>query len=89
MIIYGLLKLVLWILDFLSSFLGDFIPSFPESISTVLTNISTILHGGIEFGTYFFHINVLVALITLVISYHGFRIVKDAVMKVIGHFLGN
>ena len=31
----------------------------------------------------------VVALISLVISWHGFRVVKDAIMKVIGHFIGN
>lgn len=89
MIIYGLLKLVILVLDVIAGIFGTFIPSFPDAISNILTSLSTVLQGGISFVTYFFHIPVLVALISLVISWHGFRVVKDAVMKVIGHFVGN
>lgn len=89
MILYLLLKAVLYILGVISSILGGLIPSFPDAISDVLTTISTMIQGGISFLSYFFYVPVVVALISLVISWHGFRVVKDALMKVIGHFLGN
>lgn len=89
MIIYLLLKGVLFILGAISTLFGSLIPSFPDSISSVLQTISTMIQGGISFLSYFFYVPVVVALISLVISWHGFSVVKDAVMKVIGHFLGN
>lgn len=89
MILYLLLKAVLYILSVISTILGGLIPSYPESISSVLETISTMLQGGISFLSYFFYVPVVVALISLVISWHGFKVVKDALMKVIGHFLGN
>ena len=89
MILYLLLKAILFILDIISSILGGLIPSFPESVSNVLTSISTMIQGGISFLSYFFYVPVVVALISLVISYHGFKVVKDALMKVVGHFIGN
>ncbi len=89
MIIYLLLKAILFILGIISNILGSLIPSFPESVSSVLTTISTMIQGGISFLSHFFYVPVVVALISLVISYHGFRVVKDALMKVIGHFIGN
>ena len=89
MILYLLLKAVLYILGVISSILGGLIPNFPEAISSVLTTISTMTQGGISFLSYFFYIPVVVALISLVIAWHGFSVVKDALMKVIGHFLGN
>lgn len=89
MIIYLLLKGVLIVLGAISTLFGSLIPSFPDAISSVLATISTIIQGGISFLSYFFYVPVVVALISLVISWHGFSVVKDAVMKVIGHFLGN
>lgn len=89
MIIYLLLKGVLFVLGVVSTLFGSLIPSFPDSISSVLQTISTMIQGGISFLSYFFYLPVVVALISLVISWHGFSVVKDAVMKVIGHFLGN
>ena len=89
MILYLLLKAVLYILGVISTILGGLIPSYPEAISNVLTTISTMLQGGISFLSYFFYVPVVTALISLVIAWHGFQIVKDALMKVIGHFLGN
>jgi hypothetical protein len=89
MIIYLLLKAVLYILSVLSSLLGGLIPSFPSAISNVLTSIATMIQGGVSFLSYFFYVPVVVGLISLVISWHGFSVVKDAVMKVAGHFLGN
>lgn len=89
MIIYLLLKAILYILGIISSLLGGLIPSFPSSISSVLTTISTMVNGGVSFLSYFFYVPVVVALISLVISWHGFQVLKDALMKVIGHFLGN
>ena len=89
MIIYLLLKGVLFVLGVVSTLFGSLIPSFPDSISSVLQTISTMTQGGISFLSYFFYVPVVVALILLVISWHGFSVVKDAVMKVIGHFLGN
>ncbi len=89
MIIYLLLKCILLILGSISSLFGSLIPSFPSDITNVLNTISDMLQSGISFLSYFFHVPVLVALISLVIAWHTFSIVKDAVMKVIGHFLGN
>ena len=89
MILYLLLKAVLYIIGVIASVFGDLIPSFPSSVSSVLTSISTRINGGISFISYFFNVPVVVALITLVISWHGFSVVKDAIMKVIGHFIGN
>ena len=89
MILYLLLKAVLYIIGVIASVFGDLIPSFPSSVSSVLTSIGTMINGGISFISYFFNVSVVVALITLVISWHGFSVVKDAIMKVIGHFIGN
>lgn len=89
MILYLLLKAVLYIIGVIASVFGDLIPSFPSSVSSVLTTIGTMINGGISFISYFFNVPVVVALITLVISWHGFSVVKDAIMKVIGHFIGN
>ncbi len=89
MIIYLLLKSILYVLGIISSILGGFIPSFPGAISSVLSTISTMLQGGISFLSYFFYVPVVVALISLVISWHSFRLMKDALMKVVGHFFGN
>lgn len=89
MILYLLLKAVLVILSSIAGIFGGLIPSFPDAVGSILTTISTMVQGGISFLSYFFYVPVVVALISLVISWHGFRIVKDAVMKVIGHFLGN
>lgn len=89
MIIYSLLSLIFIILDTVAGIFGGLIPSFPSSVSSVLTTISTMVQGGISFLSYFFHVPVIVALISLVIAWHTFSIVKDAIMKVIGHFFGN
>lgn len=89
MIIYLLLKAILFVLSVISGILGSLIPDFPQAISSVLDTISTMIQGGISFLSYFFYVPVVVALISLVISWHGFQVVKDSVMKVIGHFLGN
>ena len=89
MVIYGLLKIVILILDTISTILGGFIPDFPEAISTILTSISTMVQGGLSFLSYFFYVPVVVGLISLVIAYHTFSVVKDAIFKVIGHFIGN
>ena len=89
MIIYLLLKAILFILGIISSIFGELIPSFPEEVVSVLDVIATMVEGGVSFIAYFFYIPVLVGLISLVISWHGFKVVKDALMKVIGHFVGN
>ena len=89
MILYLLLKVILILLGVISELFGGLIPSFPSSISNVIQIISTMIEGGISFLSYFFYIPVVVALISLVISWHGFSVIKDAIMKVIGHFLGN
>lgn len=89
MILYLLLKAVLYVLSVVAGIFGGLIPNFPEAISNVLTTISTMVQGGISFLSYFFYVPVIVGLISLVISWHGFTIVKDAVMKVIGHFIAN
>lgn len=89
MIIYGLLTLILFVLNVIANLFGSLIPSYPDVISSFLTTISTMLEGGINFISYFFHVPIVVALISLVISWHSFSIIKDAIMKVIGHFIAN
>lgn len=89
MIIYLLLKLVLVLLEAIAVVFGGIIPNYPSAVSNVLTTISTMVQGGISFLSYFFHVPVVVGLISLVIAWHGFSVVKDAIMKVVGHFLGN
>lgn len=89
MIIYLLLKAIMYILGVVASIFGTLIPSYPSAISEVLSTISSMLQSGISFLGYFFYIPVVVALIGLVISWHSFRVVKDAIMKVIGHFIAN
>lgn len=89
MIIYLLLKAILTVFGLVANILGGFIPSFPGAISSVLTTISTMIQGGVSFLSYFFYVPVVVALISLVISWHSFRLMKDALMKVVGHFFGN
>lgn len=89
MILYLLLKAVLYIISVIASIFGGLIPSFPGAVTDILTSISTVLNGGISFVSYFFRVSVVVALISLVIAWHGFSVVKDAIMKVIGHFIGN
>lgn len=89
MIIYGLLKAIMFVLSIVANLLGGLIPSFPSAISSVLSTISIMLQGGISFVSYFFYVPVVVALISLVISWHSFRLMKDALMKVVGHFFGN
>lgn len=89
MILYLLLKAILYILGIVAGIFGDLIPSFPDSISNVLTSISTMVNGGISFISYFFYVPVVVGLISLVISWYGFSVVKDSIMKVVGHFFGN
>lgn len=89
MILYLLLKAVLYIISIIASVFGDLIPSFPSAISSVLTTISSMLNSGISFISYFFYIPVVVGLISLVIAWHGFKVVKDSIMKVVGHFIAN
>lgn len=89
MILYLLLELVLYILNAISVIFGGLIPDFPSAVNSVLDTISTMIQGGISFLSYFFYVPVVVGLITLVISWHGFRVVKDAIMKVVGHFFAN
>lgn len=89
MILYLLFKCVLYVLGLISSILGSLIPNYPSAISNILETIATMVQGGISFLSYFFHISVVVGLISLVISWHGFQVIKDSLMKVIGHFLGN
>lgn len=89
MIIYLLLQAILYIIGVISSIFGGLIPDFPEAISTVLATISTMIDGGISFVSYFFYIPVISALISIVLMWHTFTLVKDMVMKAIGHFLGN
>lgn len=89
MIIYLLLELVLFILGVVANLFGSLIPSYPSAISSVLVTISTMVQDGVSFLSYFFYVPVVVALISLVITWHSFKIVKDAVMKVIGHFIAN
>lgn len=89
MIIYLLLKAILYILGVIAGVFGELIPDFPSQVLAVFDTISTMVNGAISFFAYFFDVPVVVGLVTLSIAWHGFRIVKDAIMKVIGHFLAN
>lgn len=89
MIIYSLLKAILYILGIVSSLFGELIPDLPDAVLSVLNTISTMISGALSFFGYFFEVPVVVGLVTLTIAWHGFSIVKDAVMKVIGHFFAN
>lgn len=80
MIIYGLLKLVIFILDMLGSILGSMIPDLPSSLSTMV-------NGGVSFISYFFYWPIVIACITIFISFDAFKRVRRIVMKVIGHFI--
>ena len=57
MILYLLLKAVLYIIGVIASVFGDLIPSFPSSVSSVLTTIGTMINGGISFISYFFNVS--------------------------------
>lgn len=89
MVIYGLLMCVLFVLNTISSILGALVPDYPDVVLTMLDEIITIFSGGIGFISYFFYWPVVVALLSVMLGFHSFRIAKDAIMKVIGHFLGN
>lgn len=89
MIIYYLLKIILFILDIIAGLFGELIPDFPGVVDNVLDLISYHITSGINFVSYFFVPKVVVALISLIISWYSFKIIKDAVMKVIGHFIAN
>lgn len=89
MIITALLKLILFILDVLSSIFGGLIPSFPDGISSVLDNVTTILDGGLSFLSYFVYWPVCTAIISITLSWVAFVNIKNIVMKVIGHFIAN
>lgn len=89
MILYLLLEAILFILNVVANLFGTFIPNFPSVLSEILNTISTMVNGGLSFLSYFFYVPVVVALINLVITWHSFKLIKDAVMKVIGHFIAN
>lgn len=89
MIIYGLLLIVITVLDLISKVLGALIPDFPEAVISILNTLSIMLNGGITFISFFFFWNVIGYMISLIIAFHGFKISKDAIMKVLGHFIGN
>lgn len=89
MILYLLLKIIIFVLSAIAEVFGSLIPSFPDTITAILDSLSTMLSGGISFVSYFFNSTIVVGLITLVIAWHGFRVVKNAIMAVLGHFLGN
>lgn len=89
MILTALLNLILFILGVLSNIFGALIPSFPDSISSVLSVITTILDSGLSFVSYFVYWPVCTAIITITLSWVAFVNVKNIVMKIIGHFFAN
>ncbi|MBQ8902333.1 MAG: hypothetical protein IJY87_04630 [Bacilli bacterium] len=89
MIIYGLLKVIILILDIISGIFGSLIPDLPDVILNLFDTFSTIIQGGVSFVSYFLYWPVIVAAISILITFHAFKIVKDMVMKVIGHFIAN
>lgn len=89
MILYGLLKVILFILGVLSSIFGTLIPDMPDVIITFLHEISSIISNGFSFISYFFYWDVIVAMINILILWRAFEVTKDIIMKVIGHFLAN
>lgn len=89
MIIYGLLLVVITILNLISQVLGALIPDFPSAVVSMLDTLSAMVSGGLTFISYFFYWPVVVSLLSLVLAFHTFKISKDAIMKVLGHFIGN
>lgn len=87
MIIYGLLKLVIFILDMLGSIFGSMIPDLPSSLNNILTSLSTMINGGLSFISYFFYWPLVIVCISIFISFDAFKRVRSIVMKVIGHFI--
>lgn len=89
MIITALLNLVLFILGVLSTLFGSLIPPFPDSISSVLNVITTIIDSGLSFVSYFVYWPVCTAIISLMLGWIAFVNIKNIVMKIIGHFFAN
>lgn len=89
MIITALLNLILFILGVVSNIFGSLIPNFPDTILTILDTASTMVEGGISFVSYFVYWPVLVILISIIIQWYAFIVIKNIIMKVIGHFLAN
>lgn len=89
MIIYGLLKIVLLVLNIIGSIFGSLIPGLPSSLTGMLSQLTDIIASGVSFISYFFYWDVIVAILSIFIGYHAFKVIKDVVMKVIGHFIAN
>lgn len=89
MIIYGLLKLILFVFNTVASIFGTLIPSFPDSIANLLDTLNSMLSGGITFISYFFYWPVVVTLFSLFIGFREFKKIKSVIMAVIGHFIAN
>lgn len=89
MIITALLNLILFILGVVSNIFGPLIPNYPDTILTILDTVSTMIDGGISFISYFVYWPVLAALISIIIEWYAFIVIKNIIMKVIGHFLAN
>lgn len=89
MIVYGILQIILYVLNLLASIFGSLIPDLPTALSGLLQTLLTTFSGGVTFVSYFFYWEAVVALISLIIAYHSFEMVKYAVMKVIGHFIAD
>lgn len=89
MILYYLLYFVLKILSAIALVFGSLIPDMPSALVSLLDTFATMFNGGMTFISYFFYWEVICALITLVLSYYGFSVVKDSIMKVLGNFIGN
>ena len=89
MIIYLLLKAIMFILEILAGLFGDLIPSFPDVITDYFEIIWSYIYQGMNIFQWFFYKDVVYALLVIVLSWYVFLFIKDNVMKIVGHFLGN
>lgn len=89
MIIYALLELIFFILSIIGSIFGDLIPSFPTGISTYISVMNNYIITGFRFLSIFFDYQLVIDLLEIILAWYTFLFVKDNIMKVIGHFLGN
>lgn len=89
MIITALLKLILFILEILSNIFGGLIPSFPDVIMNLLNTAVSMIQSGISFISYFFLWEVIIIIFSIIIAWYSFVVIKNVIMKVIGHFFAN
>lgn len=89
MIIYLLLQAIMFILEILATLFGDLIPSFPSTVTNYFPTITQYMRSAWQMVIYFFDSNLVRGLIIIVLAWYAFLFIKDNVMKIVGHFLGN